>query len=175
MISHSNATPLTFPVDFYDLPWAAGIADTTLDELVALFGEPTGLPDPGDPGPIERWAFRYDCGLQLIYQLDIYDKQTLVIPDIPEIEHVARHLPFSTSRVTLMPDDELRDQVKLALSMYPDRETEFDALAVAQVWRQGDDGNEIPVGQCTSERSAKCHVAELESHGHKQTYWYTTR
>ena len=175
MISHDNATPLTFPVDFYDLPWAAGISGTTLDELVALFGPPTGLPDPGDPGPTERWAFRYDCGLQLIYQLDVYHEQTLIIPDIPEIQHVALHLPFQRSRISLISDADLGEQIRLALKMYPQRKAEFDGLDVAQVWRQGDDGNQMPVDPPTSERAAKCRVAELESHKHKQIYWYTSR
>lgn len=70
---------------------------------------------------------------------------------------------------------ELANQIEFALKRYPDRRAEFDGLAVARVWRQGDDGNQMRVGTLTSERAAKCRIAELESHKHKQTYWYTTR
>ena len=175
MISHDNATPLTFPVDFYDLPWAAGVSNTTLDEMVAMFGPSTGLPDPGDPGPMERWAFRYDCGLQLVYELDITNEQTLIIPDVPEIQHVALHLPFQRSRITLISETDLAVQVQLALTMYPERQAEFDGLDAAQVWRQGDDGSQMPVDSPTSKRAAKCRLAELERHKRKQIYWYGAR
>ena len=50
--------------------------------------------------------------------------------------------------------------------------TSLATLTAFQVWGQGDDGNAMPVGFPTSERDAKCWVAELELHGHKQTYWY---
>ena len=177
MISHDNATPLTFPVNFYDLPWAASIADTTLGELVELFGPPTGLHDPGDPGPMERWAFRYKCGLQLIYQLDAYNKQTVIFPDVPEIQHVALHLPFQRSRVTLIPESDLTEQLQFALKMHPQRQAEFNGLTVAQVWRQGDDGNQMPVDPPTSERAAKCRIEKFQTgqYKHKQSYWYTSR
>ncbi len=44
-------------------------------------------------------------------------------------------------------------------------------LEAFQVWRQGDDGNQVKVGAPTTKRDADCWVAELESHHHKQIYW----
>ncbi|MEM7316101.1 MAG: hypothetical protein AAF497_23450, partial [Planctomycetota bacterium] len=52
--------------------------------------------------------------------------------------------------------------------------TQLANLKALQVWRQGDDGNPMPVGHPTSERAARCWAAELESHGHKQIYWWET-
>ena len=173
MVSHHDGTSLTFPVDFYDFPWAANISGTTLDELVELFGPPAPVSDSRDPCPMERWAFRYECGLQLIFQLDVDNNQTRIIPDVPEIQHVALHLPFQRIRVTLISVPDFADQLELALQTHPHRQAEFDGLSIAQVWRQGDDGNQMPVDSPTSERAAKCRVAELESHKHKQIYWYT--
>ena len=171
----ASPSPLAFPVDMYEPTFVAGSSDTTREFLVEKFGEPTGLFDPSDPGPMERWAFQYPCGLKLVYLLDLIGHYTLVTADVPEVAHVARHLPFDSARVQLAPKSEMQKQIDTDLSFYPERQSEFDGLHVAQVWRQGDDGNEFPVGELTSERDAKCHVAELESHGHKQLYWYSLR
>ena len=175
MTTNVEPKPIPFPVDFFELPVVAYLNDTTLNEMISLFGEPTGLPEPSDPGPIERWAFEFPCGLRLVYWFDVLLKQTLVSPDIPEVAHVGRHLPFDRPHVNLVTRAELQYQIDGELRIYPDRQSEFDSLDVAQVWRQGDDGNKFTVGEPTSERDAKCHVAELESHGHKQLYWYTIR
>ena len=174
MIAHHYSARLPFPVDFYDFPCAASIVDTTHDELVTIFGEPAAPIHNDDPGLIERWAFEYECGLRLVFQLDVDHQRTFVIPDIPEIAHVARHLPFAPFRVNLASDTEIAKQMFTAVKLWPDREKEFDVLKVAQVWRQGDDGNQIPIGRPTSQRDAQCHVSDLENRGHKQLYWYTT-
>jgi diamine N-acetyltransferase len=43
-------------------------------------------------------------------------------------------------------------------------------LNVFQVWRIDDNGNVFTVGEPTSERDARCLVAEFEARGHKQMY-----
>ena len=95
-----------------------------------------------------------------------------VFADIPEIEYGLRHIPFPQivqSRLTLKDNE-------AAINALLDREPWTTSLATIhhfQVWRQGDDGNQMPVAPPTSERDAKCRVQELESHGHKQIYWYS--
>lgn len=42
-----------------------------------------------------------------------------------------------------------------------------------QVWRMGDDGNEMPVRYATSITDTRCITSELESRNHKQVFWYT--
>ena len=92
---------------------------------------------------------------------------------IPEVAHVARHLKFDTSRIEFVSEEGLQAQIECELRYYPERKAEFDSRRVVQVWRQGDDGNKFRVGELTSLRDAKCLIAEFESHGHKQLYWYT--
>jgi len=173
MNTQHDAEPIPFPVHMYNHPRMACIAETTLEEMVALFGDPTGLEDPGDPGPIERWAFRYPCGLQLVYELSLLHDQTLVLPDVPELAHVARHLPFEPDRVSLMTAKQLDEEMAKEVGYHPERQAELDSLRAVQVWRQGDDGNKFSVGDPTTERAAQCYVAELEGRHHKQAYWYS--
>ena len=39
------------------------------------------------------------------------------------------------------------------------------------IWRQDDNGQKYEVARGLTLEAAKLRVAELESHGHKQTYW----
>lgn len=175
MTSPTKPVPLKFPVAFSETPIVARINDTTLDEMETLFGKPQGLADPNDPSRIKRWAFHYPCGLSLVYACVVAYNEVLITADIPEVSHVARHLPFEPKRLHLLTGTDFQEQIDVELQTAPERGDEFDLLDIAQVWRQGDDGNKFAVGELTSERDAKCHVAELESHGHKQLYWYTLR
>lgn len=103
------------------------------------------------------WAWQYPCGLKLTVEFPhAADGQGVVSADLPEIEHVLRHLPVPRSdcRILSSPAEE------------------FESLRRFQVCRQGDDGNPFTIGQPTSERDAQCLVAQFESHGHKQLYWY---
>ena len=48
---------------------------------------------------------------------------------------------------------------------------ESDEPHAFQVWRIDDNGNVFAVGEPTSERDARCLVAQFKARGHKQTYW----
>ena len=128
-------------------------------------------------GDADYWAFEYPCGLRLLFEFihpigSGMNGYANVFADLPEIGHGLRHIPFPQ---IVHGCSTLKDN-GAEINALLDREPWATSLATLhhfQVWRQGDDGNQMPVDTPTSERDAKCRVQELESHGHKQIYWYS--
>jgi len=147
--------PLDFPVDF-ERNFVAWLNDDCRNQAHEMFGPPTLVEDIDGVGMADYWSFGFSCGLQIVYEFLHNGGKASIYADVPEFDHVVRHLPFPSS--IIKPGIESGDLAKTS--------SDF------QVWRQGDDGNEMTVGEPTSKRDAKCWVKELESHGHKQTYWY---
>ncbi len=170
-------TPIELPIDDEKYPFPFLIARLTYDLPLAqeLLGEPHEQFFVDGLGDSDNWAFSYPCGLKLCFQLihpigDGLEGIANIFGDLPEFEHGVRHYPFPGSHVVAS-DLEVNARDIEALSKLPRFETPLASLHTRQVWRQGDDGNEMPVGKPTSERAAECWVAELQSHGHKQLYW----
>lgn len=129
-------------------------------------------------GDADYWAFEYPCGLRMLFEF-IHPLgvgmvgYANVFADLPETEHGLRHLTFPKSLVTPAAPESNAHEIE-TLSTREPWSTLLATLHGFQVWRQGDDGNQMPVGEPTTERDARCRVKELESHGHKQIYWYTS-
>jgi len=128
-------------------------------------------------GEADYWAFTYPCGIKLAYEFIHPLAPNLrgyanVYGDLPEISHGVRHIPFSNNLIHPSSPETNKLEIEHFKTVDP-WATKMASLASFQVWRQGDDGNKIRVGESTSKRDAECWVKELESHGHKQLYWYT--
>lgn len=170
-----TAKPLTFPVPFPDLPAYLVYCNVLREAAIDKLGPPMLTEWVNGLGDADFWAFEYPCGLQIAFEFLHKSKGGRVVADSPEIEHVLRHIPFSASDCVRIDDEWLQRELKRLLLAYPDRQLEIDSLHLFQVWRQGDDGNPFTIGDPTSERDAKCLVQQLESHGHKQLYWYSSK
>jgi hypothetical protein len=91
--------------------------------------------------------------------------------DSLEIDHALRHLPFHIDDLSPMHPEAIAEMSAEIIQRYPQRETEVIQLKAFQVWRIDDNGNVFTVGEPTSERDARCLVAQYEARGHKQMYW----
>lgn len=127
-------------------------------------------PDEGT-GDADWWEFQHPCGLRLLYSVNHIDNLGAVCASLPEPEHAERHFPFRKTDYSF-PGRTITDpHHDYTLNKYRATVSELNHLHEFQVWRMGDDGNEVPIGYPTSETDANCVVAELESHHHKQIYW----
>ena len=127
-------------------------------------------------GDADFWAFTYPCGMKLLYEfihplVPTADGIANVYGDLPEFAHAERHIPFPKNSIHQSSPENNKREIEHFKTVEP-WPAEISSLFSYQVWRQGDDGNEMPVGEPTSQRDAECWVRELDSHGHKQTYWY---
>ena len=173
----SQPTPIALPpVEKLAFPFHIANLQYDLDLAKSMLGDPTHRDWVDGLGDADYWAFAYPCGLRIAYEY-IEPLGTgmagyaNMFADLPEIEHAIRHLPFPTSLQTPSTLDANSREIEAFSEMEP-WAAPLATITAFQVWRQGDDGNAMPVGHPTSERDAKCWVAELESHGHKKTYWY---
>ena len=176
-MARSQPTPIAFPsAEEHGFPFHIANLQYDLALAKSLLGDPAHRDWVDGLGEADYWAFAYPCGLKLVYQFieplgSGMPGYAGVYADLPEIEHAIRHLPFPKTIQTPSTIDANAREIEGYSSREP-WATSLATLTAFQVWRQGDDGNAMPVGFPTSERDAKCWVAELESHGHKQTYWY---
>ncbi|WP_425396182.1 hypothetical protein [Aeoliella sp.] len=170
-IDLTTAKPLAFPVPFTNLPSHLLICTFNHEVAAQTLGPPMLTDEVDGLGAADFWAFEYPCGLQVVFQFVHTQPGGLVLADSPEVEHVARHVPFDGSDMQRIDADALHSELDLLLSALPDRKPEIDSLHAFQVWRQGDDGNPFRIGKPTSERDAKCLVQHYEALGHKQLYW----
>lgn len=173
MISFHTAKPLSFPVQFPDVPACLVYCSVSREMANIRLGPPILTDWVDGLGKADFWAFEYPCGLQVAFEFLHESTGGRILADSPEIEHVLRHIPFSESECARIDEIALQSELKLLLSGYPDRRDEIDSLHSFQVWRQGDDGNSFKIGDPTSERDAKCRVQQFESLAHKQLYWYS--
>lgn len=165
--------PLTFPVSFPDIPSMFIWFERPLEEMIERLGPPMARGIHDGLGEADFWGFEYCCGLQLVYERVEFLGKTRVCADAPELEHALRHMPFPRADCDVIGEAELESALSHLKERYPARRGLLDSLRSFQVWRQGDDGNPVPVGEPTSERDARCWVQQLEALGHKQLYWYS--
>lgn len=159
--------------------FAFHLATVTADIRLArrTLGPPQAHDFAGGLGDADYWAFMYPCGMKLLFELILphtedVDTFANVYGDLPEFEHARRHIPFPRDAIALSNTDINRPEIDYLARIEP-WATLMSEPHGFQVWRQGDDGNVMPVGDPTSRRDALCWLHELESHGHKQLFWYT--
>ena len=142
---------------------------TTRAAVEAVLGPPQGVDlDSNGIGPIDVWALRFPCGLEVVLWFfkrrpdgssieDRNDPSSVEVqtPDL-DIEHVRHHLPFTIGEIWPWEfDPALR----------------FHAPRSFLLVRQDDNGNRFEVKSFTSQCEAHTAVRAFEALGHKQTYW----
>ena len=175
---HNSAIAIELPLSEKHV-FVFHIASLTynIDSARSLFG-PSRFQDFVDGlGDADYWAFQYPCGMKLLYEFihplgPKMNGLANVFGDLPEFEHGRRHIPFANDTIEISTVETNQHEIKHCKIAEP-WATRMATLDSFQVWRQGDEGNVMSVGFPTSERDAQCWVHELESHGHKQIYWYT--
>ena len=168
-----GAKPLAFPVPFPDVPAYLVYVNVSRAAAAERLGPPTLVDRVEGLGTADFWAFEFPCGLQCAMEFCHLSEGGRVVADAPEVAHVLRHLPFPRSQCVSIDDEALTCELALLLQAFPERKAQVDALHSFEVWRQGDDGNPIRIGDATSERDASCLVKQLTSSDHKQIYWYS--
>ena len=164
---------LAFPVAFPEVPAFLVEIQSTRNEAHHNLGLPHLTNWVDGLGECDFWAYEYRCGLQVVYQF-LHDGQGgSALADSPEVNHVIRHSPFRQDLCFPITQEGLNLELDRLLSAYPFRAPEIALLDAFQVQRQDDNGNTYAVGDPTSERDARCWAEQLESFGHKQSYWYT--
>lgn len=167
------AKRLTFPAAFPDVPKYLVWCHFSRALALEILGPPVMTARVDGLGNADMWEFEYSCGLQAVLEFLHYMDGGIVLADSPEVQHLIRHLPFPKELLIPIDDVTLKKELGVLLQAYPTRQLEIESLKSFQVWRQDDHGNSFKVGEPTSERDAKCWVADFESHGHKQIYWYS--
>lgn len=114
-------------------------------------------------GDADYWIIEFNCGLQVTFEFFHLGSGVFVYATEPVAQHVRRHLAHWRN--------ELHEYPPEMFELFATKMPELTELTKFQLWRQGDDGNQVKVGYLTSELDAKCWQAELESHKHKQIYW----
>lgn len=122
-------------------------------------------------GEADYWAGEFDCGLQVIFENVNRCAFGTIYANEPVAEHVKRHFPRQKSRLLDLPSGMFQQEHEATISRFAAQFPGLLELKSFQVWRQGDDGNPMKIGEPTSKCDAQCRVAEFESHHHKQIYW----
>lgn len=134
-----------------------------------LQAEPVVASEPG-LGDADYWAIQFNCGLKVLFEAYHDSQDVMVAADLPSVQHVARHLQHWDKHLVDESDRFVEDHDSM-IQRFASEMPELNELKSYQVWRQGDDGNQVPIGSPTTKRDAECWVAEFESHRHKQIYW----
>lgn len=134
-----------------------------------LDAEPVVANEPG-LGNADYWAIQFDCGLKVLFEAFHDSPQVMVAADLPCPQHVERHLQHWRKALVDVSDQFLDDHASM-IRRFSSEMPELEELRSYQVWRQGDDGNQVRCGLSTTKRDAECWLAEFESHHHKQIYW----
>lgn len=122
-------------------------------------------------GLADYWVVEFDCGLRLGFEFFHLSFGGSVFADLPAPQHARRHLRHWETHLADMPPEACERDRNTMITLFESEIPELRELNSFQVWRQGDDGNSIPVGYPTTRRDADCWVQELESQVHKQSYW----
>lgn len=166
------AKRIEFPVDFIDHP-LAGIESISREEAVLAFGEPH-LRDVIDGlGETDLWAYECDCGLQISIARFFFNDSASIDSNRPEPDHIERHLRTCGVKVDKADDEYVSKWISFSAKcdLIADEQLYRRELTDWQLWRQDDNGNRFAIGLPTSEIDARCRARQLESLGHKQTYW----
>ena len=123
-------------------------------------------------GYAEILAIEFDCGLKVGFEFYHDDHPAYVHANVPSLQHVRRHFRFWNNQLIDAPIEFQEPDRTAMIELHSEEFPELQALSGFQVYRMGDDGNVMTVGEPTVESDADCWVRELESHGHKQIYWY---
>ena len=121
-------------------------------------------------GDADYWAIEFDCGLKIAFEFPHNSEGTSVYATEPVAQHVGRHLSHWQCELHKYPPEMFELDRNNMIERFANDMPELTELDAFQVWRQGDDGNDIKVGLPTSRMNADCWQAELESHKHKQIY-----
>jgi hypothetical protein len=119
------------------------------------------------------WAVEFDCGLKVAFEFPDQGYPASVMATEPVAQHVRRHLKHWQSELREYPPGTLELNYTVMLDRFVAKVPELTELCNYQLWRQGDDGNQVAIGVPTTQRDAACWQSELESHKHKQIYWVT--
>lgn len=143
-------------------------------EILAHLGEPHWtVSEDGLLFDYHHWVFQADCGFRVCYSFSADGPPEGAIHTcVPEDDHLLRHDPWCKNNSQRRDDVHFETDIRRRIESYSEADPILGNLHSFQVWRMGDDGNEMNVGYPTSEINARCHVTELESHKHKQIYWY---
>lgn len=133
--------------------------------VAAVVSEEPGL------GEADYWVVQFDCGLKVGFEFFHLSEGASVCADLPCAQHVRRHLRHWDRDLVDVPRDMQEPARTAMIERFSRQVPELLELERYQVWRQGDDGNQMRVGIPTTKRDAECWVAELESYFHKQIYW----
>lgn len=134
-----------------------------------LQADPFVASEPG-LGNADYWAVQFDCGLRILFEAFHDSSCPMVAADLPCVQHVERHLHHWGNYLVDISDQFLKDRDSM-VRRFVEEMPELNELKSYQVWRQGDDGNQVRVGLRTTKRDAECWIAEFEKHHHKQIYW----
>lgn len=126
-------------------------------------------------GDADYWAVQFNCGLKVAFEFFHLSEGASVYADLPCSQHVRRHFRHWDRKLVDISREMLEPDRTAMIERFSQQMPELLELEEYQVWRQGDDGNQVRVGVATTKRDAQCWVAELESHFHKQIYWVARR
>lgn len=124
-------------------------------------------------GDADYWGVEFECGLKVVFEFLHCGRGARVLATEPVAQHVERHLKHWSDQLRRLPPQMFEGDRKEMIALFAETMPELREVASFQLWRQGDDGNEMKVGDPTSRLDAECWQSELESHKHKQTYWVT--
>lgn len=141
------------------------------EQFIEVLGPPQRTDWEDGLGPCDYWAFEFPCGLGLVFPYPHYAACGAIMVEDPDVHHAMRHSPFAREHCQTL-DGFLREEMQRVALRFPDRAAKFLTLQAFQVWRVDDNDNVFAVGDPVSESDAKCWIAELESHGHKQMFYY---
>ncbi|PQO27771.1 hypothetical protein [Blastopirellula marina] len=133
--------------------------------------EPVIAEEPG-LGLADYWGVQFDCGMKIFFEFfHLSSECGLIYSDMPCVQHLQRHLRLWHDALQIFPEDVFELDRNSMIQRFHHVMPELLELHAYQVWRQGDDGNPMPMGDPTTRRDAQCWSAELESSMHKQIYW----
>lgn len=150
--------------------------EMTREQALELFKlEPLVLIDEG-LGEFDCWVAECDCGLKISIEFFHMGKNNGTISATePNPDHVERHMQEWKDYIVKYEPDWFQKETEETLRYHSRKFPEYDLKEnynlQNQVWRQGDDGNPVKIGSCTTKLDAECMLQSLESKVHKQTYW----
>ena len=119
----------------------------------------------------DSWVVQFDCGLLVGFEFGLHDGGAVFATEF-SAQHILRHLNHWRKHMVEYPSDSHRKH--RSMRYFATSTLEGRNWRGYQLWRQGDDGNPVRIGDPTTRRDAMCWQAQLESHKHKQIYWVST-
>src|SRR5690348_2946686 len=110
---------LPFPVSFSDVPFL--MFKVSEEDLVKHFGPyHDRLTDNSftEPDTCVYWAFQFVCGLEIVITHYDHSNWVTVCADLPEVDHILRHLNFPTPNLWRIEDadpESLKNSLQSAL------------------------------------------------------------